>query len=76
MGALQIGPRLENSVRRWLDHEALWIPSGGERSLEDMKCCKLPTDGYVNAFKCKAEKIENEDREAICSSGVVVGIHA
>ena len=59
-----------------LTMKALWIPSGGERSLEDMKCCKLPTDGYVNAFKCKAEKIENEDREAICSSGVVVGIHA
>ena len=59
-----------------LTMKALWIPSGGERSLEDFKCCKLPTDGYVNAFKCKAEKIENEDREAICSSGVVVGIHA
>ena len=39
-----------------LTMKALWIPSGGERSLEDFKCCKLPTDGYVNAFKCKAEK--------------------
>lgn len=56
--------------------KSLWIPTGGDRSLEDMKCCKMPTAGYVNAFKCKAEKIEKNDREATCSSGVVVGLHA
>ena len=40
--------------------KSLWIPTGGDRSLEDMKCCKMPTAGYVNAFKCKAENQSNK----------------
>eukprot|EP00943_MAST-04B_sp_MAST-4B-sp1_P000935 g935.t1 len=56
--------------------KSLWVPTGGERSLEDMKCCKMPTAGYVNAFKCSAEKIEEDHTSAFCSSGVVVGLHA
>jgi hypothetical protein len=56
--------------------KSLWVPTGGERSLEDMKCCKMPTAGYVNAFKCSAEKIEEDHTDAFCSSGVVVGLHA
>jgi hypothetical protein len=56
--------------------KAVWISEGGDRNVEDMKCCKMPKGSYVNAMNCTAEPIEKTDKEAICSNGVAVGFHA